>query len=404
MSTHLDGHWTTNWERQYAQRTQRMTSSIIRDLLKLTQQPDVISFGGGLPAPEMFPVREFKEACIYVLENMGAQALQYGPTDGYPPLKQFLVEKMQKYGVPAEEENVLLTNGSQQALDLIGKVFIDPGDVIITEAPTYLGALQAWNLFGPRYVTVPSDDEGMRVDQLDEILRREKVKFIYVLPNFHNPAGVTLSEERRQLLVEVASHHGVPILEDDPYGELRFEGKDLTPIIVLHKENVIYLSTFSKTLAPGIRLGWITAPGRVINRLIMAKQAADLHTSSFVQMVANDICQRGILRRHVTLIRKTYRERRDIMLQAMEEHFPPGVEWTRPQGGMFLWVRLPEHVDAAELLKVALQEKVAFVPGTVFFPNGGGHNTMRLNYSNASPAMIQEGIQRLGRALMREFG
>ncbi len=404
MPSNLDGQWTTNWERQYAERTRHMTSSIIRDLLKLTQQPDVISFGGGLPAPEMFPVREFKEACNYVLEHDGAEALQYGPTDGYPPLKGFLVEKMQKYGVPAEEENILITNGSQQALDLIAKVFIDPDDVIVTEAPTYLGALQAWNIFGPRYVTVPSDDAGMQVDHLEDVLRQQRVKFIYVLPNFHNPAGVTLSEERRYQLVEVAGRYGVPILEDDPYGELRFEGKDLTPITVLHKENVIYLSTFSKTLAPGIRLGWISAPGRVIHRLIMAKQAADLHTSSFVQMVANDICQRGILRRHVNNIRKTYRERRDVMLAAMQAYFPTDVTWTRPEGGMFLWVRLPEHVDAAELLKIALQEKVAFVPGAVFFPNGGGHNTMRLNYSNAAPAMIQEGIMRLGRALAHHFG
>lgn len=403
MESNLNGKWTTNWERQYAQRTRAMTSSIIRDLLKITQRNDIISFAGGLPALELFPVREFKEACIYVLEHQPELALQYGPTDGYPPLKEFLVEKMQKYGVPAEMENVLLTNGSQQALDLIGKVFIDPGDVVVTEAPTYLGALQAWNLYGPRYVTVPSDDDGMQVDKLEDVLRRERVKFIYVLPNFHNPAGVTLSEERRHQLVQVASQYGVPILEDDPYGELRFEGRDLTPIIVLHKENVIYLSTFSKTLAPGIRLGWITAPGRVIQRLVMAKQGADLHTSSFIQMIANDVCQRGILRRHVQIIRRVYRERRDIMLQAMQEHFPDGVTWTRPQGGMFLWVRLPEQVDASKFLEVALQEKVAFVPGAVFFPNGGGHNTMRLNYSNAGPDMIRLGIERLGRALKREM-
>jgi len=405
LKSPMDGQWTTNWELQYAERTKTMTSSIIRDLLKLTQQPDVISFAGGLPAPELFPIREFKEACAYILEHDGARALQYGPTDGYPPLKEFLVEKMQKYGVPAEMENVLITNGSQQALDLIGKVFINRGDVIVTEAPTYLGALQAWNLFGPRYVTVPSDDDGMQVDKLEEILRREKVKFIYVLPNFHNPAGVTLAEERRYRLVEIAGKYGVPIIEDDPYGELRFEGRDLVPIIVLHKENVIYLSTFSKTLAPGIRLGWVTAPGRVIDRLIMAKQAADLHTSTFVQMVANDICQRGILKRHVQLIRKVYKERRDVMLAAMEEFFPEGVTWTRPQGGMFLWVRLPEKVDAAKLLRVALEEKVAYVPGSSFYPNeDGGFNAMRLNFSYCPTETIVEGIRRLGNALKKVLG
>jgi len=403
LKTALDGQWTTNWELHYAERTRAMTSSVIRDLLKFTQEPDVISFAGGMPAPELFPVREFKEACAYILDHDGASALQYGPTDGYPPLKAYLIEKMQKYGVPAEMENVFVTSGSQQALDLIGKVFIDPGDVVVTEEPTYLGAIQAWNPFGPRYVTVPSDDDGMRVDLLEDVLKQERAKFIYVLPNFHNPAGVTLSEERRYQLVAVAGTYGVPIIEDDPYGELRFEGEDIVPIITLHKENVIYLSTFSKTLAPGIRLGWVTAPGQVVDLLLMAKQAADLHTSSFVQMVANDICQRGILNRHVKLIRDVYHQRRDVMLEALEEFFPEGVTWTHPHGGMFLWARLPEGIDTEELLPKALEQKVAFVPGSAFFPNGGVHNTMRLNFSNASPQKIREGIQRLGRAIEQEL-
>jgi 2-aminoadipate transaminase len=401
---HLDGAWTTDWELQYAERTQAMTSSLIRDLLKITQQPEVISFAGGMPAPELFPVREFKEACAYVLDHAGPEALQYGPTDGYPPLKEYLIEKMQKYGVPAEMDNVFVINGSQQALDLIGKVLINRGDTVVTEAPTYLGALQAWGLYGPRYVTVPSDDEGMCVEKLPGILRAQRVKFIYVLPNFQNPSGVTMTAERRDRLVEIASDFGVPIVEDDPYGELRFEGEDLTPIITLHKEDVIYMSTFSKTLAPGIRLGWVTAPSKVIDRLILAKQGADLHTSTFIQMIVNDICQRGILKRHVQDIRRVYRERRDLMLEQMAKSFPEGVTWTCPQGGMFLWVRMPEHVDAMQLMKVALEEKVAFVPGAPFYPNGGGKNTMRLNYSNASPDRIVEGIERLGRALMREFG
>lgn len=404
MVNSMDGNWTTRWEDKFADRTRHMTSSVIRDILKITQQPNVISFAGGLPAPELFPVREFKEACNYILEHDGSRALQYGPTDGYRPLKEFLVEKMRKYGVPAEEENVLLTNGSQQALDLIGKMIINPGDIVITEEPTYVGALQAWNPYEPRYVAIPNDEQGMRVDLLDEALKEHQAKYIYVLPNFHNPAGVTLSLERRHRLIEIAGRHGVPIIEDDPYGELRFEGTDLTPLVVLHKEDVIYLSTFSKTLAPGIRLGWITAPEKVISRLIMAKQATDLHTSTFIQMVAHDICQRGILRSHVSTIRRVYRERRDVMLEAMGQHFPPGVTWTRPEGGMFLWIRLPEHVDAGKLLPIALQKEVAFVPGGVFYPNGGGENTMRLNFSNAQPDMIREGIFRLGRALVEEFG
>lgn len=406
-NSELDGQWTTDWERACSQRTQRMTSSIIRELLKYTQQPDVISFAGGMPAPEAFPIREVREACNYILKEMGPQALQYGPTEGYPPLKEYLAESMQKYGIPAVQGNILLTNGSQQALDLIGKVFIDEGDTIVVGRPTYLGALQAWNVYGPRYITVPLDDNGMQVELLDDILKREKVKFIYILPNFHNPAGVTLSLERRYQLVRIAARYGTFIVEDDPYGQLRYEGEDIIPIISLHKENTIYLSTFSKTLSPGIRLGWIVAPERVIVKFVQAKQGTDLHTSTFVQYIAADICNRGILKRHVKGIRRIYRERRDVMLAAMEKHFPPGVTWTRPQGGLFLWVVLPEHVDTGKLLQVALQEeKVAFVPGVVFYPSAdlGGHNCMRLNFSNASPEMIEEGIKRLGRVLIREFG
>ena len=399
-----DGTVTTKWEEIYARRTEGLKSSAIRDLLKVTQQPDMISFAGGLPAPDVFPIREFKEACNFVLEEMGHQALQYGATEGYQPLKEFLVEKMRRYGVPAEPHNILLTNGSQQALDLVGKLFIDPGDDVLTECPTYLGALQAFNAYQPHYVTVPVDEDGIGVDELERALEVNRVKFLYILPNFQNPSGVTLSFERRLKVVELAAKHGAFIVEDDPYGELRFEGEDITPLVVLHKENVIYLATFSKTLSPGIRLGWIVAPERIIAKLVQLKQGADLHTSTFVQMVAYDICQRGILRSHVKTIRNVYRERRDVMLAAMEKYFPAGVSWTKPQGGLFLWVRLPEHVDAAELLKIALEEKVAFVPGSAFYPDGDGRNTMRLNFSNASPAMIEEGIRRLGRALTREFG
>ncbi len=404
FSSSLDGTVTTAWEELFAKRTEGMKSSVIRELLKYTQQADVISFAGGLPAPEVFPIREFKEAANFIFDEVGAQALQYGPTDGYGPLKDFLADKMRKYGVPAEPANILLTNGSQQALDLIGKLFIDPGDKVLTESPTYLGALQAFNAYQPQYVTVPVDDHGMQTSRLKEVLSAHKVKFIYVMPNFQNPTGVTLSPERRLELVELAAQYGTFIIEDDPYGELRYEGADLTPLVVLHKENVFYLSTFSKTMAPGIRLGWVVAPEKLIARLVQVKQGADLHTSMLVQMLAYDICQRGILKNHVKTIRRVYRERRDAMLAAMEKYFPPGVTWTHPEGGMFLWVRVPEHVDTAEFLRIALEEKVAFVPGFAFYPQDGEHNTMRLNFSNARPEMIEEGIQRLARALRREFG
>lgn len=402
--SNFDGQVTTNWDNAFATRTRKMTSSAIRELLKLTEQPDVISFAGGLPAPEVFPVREFEEASHYVLQNQGPKALQYGATEGYQPLKKYLEEKMRKYGVPAELKNILIVSGSQQALDLVGKIFINPGDYVLTDGPTYLGALQAWTPYEPNFLTVPLDDEGTRTDAVEEILRQKPVKFIYLLPNFHNPAGVTLSLERRQRLVELAARYGTFILEDDPYGELRFEGEDITPLVVMHKENVVYMSTFSKTLSPGIRLGWIVAPERIINKLVQAKQGADLHSSSFVQMVASDICERGILRHHVRHIREVYKERRDVMLEAMQTYFPEGVKWTRPQGGLFLWVTLPEHVDTNELLKKAVEEKVAFVPGTAFYPYEGGKNSMRLNFSYAQPEIIVEGIKRLARVISQEFG
>ncbi len=397
---------TTDWDAKLAARAVKMTSSVIRELLKLTEKPDIISFAGGLPAAELFPIREFREACEYVLTTNGGKALQYGATEGYTPLREYLSEKMQKYGVPAEVENIIITNGSQQALDLIGRIFLDKGDVVITERPTYLGALQAWRAYEPQFATVPLDDDGMCVDQLEPVLKAHqgKVKFIYVLPNFHNPAGTTLPLERRIELVRLAAKYGVPIIEDDPYGELRFEGEDITPIETLHKENVLYLSTFSKTLAPGIRIGWVTAPSKIISKLVQAKQGADLHTGVFVQMVAHDICSRGLLRSHVKKVREAYYERRNAMLHAMEEHFPSGVTWTRPQGGLFLWVRLPEQINTTEFLKTALEEKVAYVPGAAFYPDEGGHNTMRLNFSYCRPEIIREGIQRLARAIMREFG
>lgn len=405
IQSEFDGQYTTAWEEALAGRTARMKSSVIRELLKFTMLPDVISFAGGLPAPDIFPVRDFQDACEWILSHDAEQALQYGPTEGLPELKDWIVNAMRRYELPAGRRNVLFTNGSQQALDLLGRVFIDEGDKIITGRPTYLGAIQAWNVYGPEYITIPLDDDGMRMDELEKALADNPgVKFIYVLPNFHNPAGTTLPLERRYRLVELAAQHGVFIIEDDPYGELRFEGEDITPICALHKENTIYLSTFSKTLAPSLRLGWIVAPEAVINRLVQAKQGADLHTSTLVQYLAYDVCQRGLIRAHVRKVREVYRLRRDVMLKAMEEHFPAGVTWTRPQGGLFLWVQMPECLDADKLLKVAVEEKVAFVPGRAFYPDGvDGHCCMRLNFSFCQPEVIQEGIARLGRAIKRQM-
>ncbi len=393
------------WESRLAARTQRMQSSVIRELLKLTVRPEIISFAGGLPAPEFFPVREFQEACRYVLEVSGPAALQYSPTEGYVPLKEYLGEAMSKYGIQVETDNILMVHGSQQGLDLIGKLFVDTDACVLTSRPTYLGGLQAWNAYEAQYCTVPMDEDGMIVEEIPGLLRPgDKPRFVYVLPNFHNPAGTTLSLERRQRLAEIAREHDLIIVEDDPYGELRFEGDDITPLWRLAPERTLYLSTFSKTLAPGIRLAWIVAPKSIIGRLVQAKQGADLHTGTFLQMVANDICQRGILRQHVRRLRAAYRARRDAMVEAMEEHFPEGAAWTVPQGGLFLWVRTPEPIHTREFLLKAVESKVAFVPGFAFYPGEvGGEHSMRLNFSYSCEEVINEGIARLGRSMKEEL-
>lgn len=398
----------TLWDDRFALRTKSMKGSAIRELLKITQMPDVISFAGGMPAPEIFPVQEFKEACIRVLENHGPEALQYGTTDGYLPLRELIAGRTNKTGIHVTAENIMITNGSQQALDLIGKIFINPGDRILVESPTYLGALQAWSTYDAQYVTVPSDDDGIQVDQL-ELALRSGPKFMYILPNFQNPTGVTIPLERRKKLVELADRYGVPIIEDDPYGQLRFEGEHLPSLVELddqlhgNKEcyhgNVIYLSTFSKILAPGIRLAWVIASPEIIQKLVMAKQGADLHTSTFNQIVAYEASQHEFLDQHIKKIISVYRDRRDIMLEELEKHMPEGVSWTKPKGGLFLWIKLPEICDSQELFVKAVEKKVAFVPGHSFFPNGGGHNTMRLNFSNAQPEMLRIGIRRLAEAI-----
>lgn len=405
---------STAWTSRYALRTKGIKSSAIRELLKITQRPEVISFAGGLPAPDVFPIERFREACCRVLEQNATLALQYGTTEGYEPLREMIARHTSRYGIKAKTENVLITAGSQQALDLIGKLLINPGDRILVEAPTYLGALQAFNVYGAEYVSVPSDDDGLRTDVLEKPLRSGP-KFMYVLPNFQNPGGTTLSESRRHELVHLADKFGIPVIEDDPYGQLRFEGRHLPPLVVLDRKNlrrdngysignVIYLSTFSKTLAPGLRLGWIIAPPDVIAKLVQLKQGADLHTSTFVQIVAYEVARDNFLDEHVKLIRRVYGERRDVMLTALKEFFPPEVTWTHPKGGLFLWVTLPEGMDSQRLFETALHENVAFVPGDCFYANGDeGRRHLRLNFSNAQPEQIREGVRRLSLALKRQL-
>ena len=405
----------TLWTQRFAQRTQRITTSMIRELLKLTEKPDVISFAGGLPAPEVFPVEEIRAATERVLRDHATTALQYTTTEGYRPLRELLVRHMGRYGVEVRPENVLVTSGSQQALDLIGKLLINPGDRVLTEAPTYLGALQAFNAYQADYLPVPIDDDGMDVDALDEQMRAGP-KFVYALPNFQNPAGVSLSMDRRRRLVERAAHYGIPIVEDDPYGQLRYEGEHLPSLVKLDAEthgcangeraftgNVLYLSTLSKTLAPGLRVAWVVAPEVVITKLVQIKQGADLHSSTFCQYVAYEVAKGGFLDMHVRRIRTVYGERRDAMLRALDRHAPPGVRWARPGGGLFLWATLPEGFDTLRLLDEAIAEKVAFVPGSAFYPCGGGERTMRLNFSYAAPDVIEEGIKRLSKVIARKM-
>jgi 2-aminoadipate transaminase len=380
--------------------------------LKLTLDPEIISFAGGLPASDLFPIERFKEACRKVLEQNAALALQYGETEGYRPLREMIARHISRYGIKAQTENILITTGSQQALDLIGKLLINPGDKVLVEAPTYLGALQAFNLYGSEYVSVPCDENGLRSDLLEASLRSGP-KFMYVLPNFQNPSGATLPEERRRTLVMLANKYGIPIVEDDPYGQLRYEGEHLPPLVVLDRENVprdsgytlgnvIYLSTFSKTLAPGLRLGWVVAPPEVIAKLVQLKQGSDLHTSTFSQIVAYEVARDNFLDEHVKRLRAVYRERRDVMLESLGQNFPSEVIWTRPKGGLFLWVTLPKSMDANKFFSEALKRKVAFVPGDSFFAPDGqqqeGSRHLRMNFSYAQPEEIREGIRRLGAA------
>jgi len=404
----------TQWDHRYAMRTQRMAGSAIRELLKFTERKDIISFAGGLPGPDVFPIERISEACETVLRTNGPLALQYGTTEGYLPLREMIAEHTERYAMKVDPDNIMITSGSQQALDLLGKVFINRGDRILVESPTYLGALQAWNAYGAEYIPVPSDDHGMITDALENALRTGP-KFIYLLPNFQNPTGATLPLDRRLKIIEMADRYGVPIVEDDPYGQLRFEGDHIPPVVHLDNQfrastngstysgNVIYLSTFSKTLAPGLRLAWIIAPCEVIRKLVTAKQGTDLHTATFNQFVAYEVARDGFIDQHVKLIRKVYKERRDIMMDSLTEMMPEGVHWTHPEGGLFLWATLPEKINTVDLLKVALEDKVAFVPGGSFHPDGRGQNTMRLNFSFSKPPELTEGMARLAKAIKREI-
>ncbi len=404
---------STDWNARCARRMEWMTTSIIREILEVAQSPDVISMAGGWPEADLFPVEQLDEVCHHVLTHTPRESLQYGLTGGFPPLRQALAEYMTQLGVPAKMENVVITSGSQQALDLMGRIFLEEGDTVLVENPTFLGALQSFKAYGVKFAGVPVGEDGLDVDELEELLDTTHPKFMYLIPNFQNPSGVTTSLERRVKVVGVADRMGVPILEDDPYGVLRFEGEHVPSLIALDsarfpenaqaggyvKGNVVYLSTFSKTLAPGLRVAWAVCPPEIGQRFVMAKQGADLHTNSLAQTIAYEFIRRGWLPGQIRRIRETYRQRRDAMCEAIAAHFPEQVRYTRPQGGLFLWVTLPDEIDAVDLLEDAAKLNVAFVPGSPFFVDGSGTNTLRLCFASVPPQVIREGIRRLGAAI-----
>ncbi|MGA2350950.1 MAG: PLP-dependent aminotransferase family protein [Terracidiphilus sp.] len=381
---------------RFARRMSAVRPSTIREILKVTEQADIISFAGGLPAPELFPVAEVSAACERVLREGGPGALQYGPSEGFAPLRETFAAESRKRGIDCSAEDILITTGSQQPLDLAGKIFLDAGDCVLTESPTYMAALQAFQSYEVRFAAVPTDHEGLIPEALPELIERERPKFLYTIPNFQNPTGVTLTAERRCTLYSIAARYGLIVVEDDPYGALRYAGTSISPIKSLDTEGiVIYHSTISKTIAPGLRIGWVVATQEIRRKLTIAKQAADLHTSSLDQRIVHRYLTDCNSDAHVERIRQSYGERFSIMNAALRENMPPEFTWTHPEGGMFLWVTCPEGMDTGALMIEALKRKVLFVPGRDFFPDASGQRFMRLNFSNASPEQIRKGIGRL---------
>jgi 2-aminoadipate transaminase len=391
--------------KNYSITSRRMKASAIRELLKLTERKEIISFAGGLPSPDSFPLEEIREISQKVLRERGAAALQYGTTEGVSVLREELVKLMAKDGIEVTPENILVTTSSQQGLDLVGRIFIDPTDPILVELPSYLGGLQAFSVYGANFIGVRCDEQGMIMADLASRLKalrysEEHYKFIYTVPDFQNPSGITWTEERRRQLIELANKFHVLVVDDSPYRELRFEGRTPPSLHALdHQNTVVTLRTFSKIFAPGFRLGWVVAHKNIVSKLVVAKQPVDLCSSPFAQYIAAEFLKQGLLEPHIEKIRKMYRTRRDAMLQSLERHMPPEVRWTRPEGGLFLWVTCPESIETDEMFHDAVKENVAYVIGSAFHCDGSGRNTMRLNFSYPTVEMIEEGIARLAKVI-----
>ncbi len=398
-----------DFEQIFSERASKMERSEIREILKLIQQGDVISFAGGLPNPEAFPIEATRKIINENLDEMGEKVLQYGSTEGVNPLRKELAKLMRDRGMDVDHENILITHGSQQALDLLSKVLLNPGDKILVGSPTYLGATGAFKAFEGQMETVEVREHGMDMDLLDRKLRQMKVKgelpkFIYVVLTFQNPSGATMTAEKRERLLDIASKYDVLIVEDSPYSHLRYEGEKMPHLMSMDtEERVVRLETFSKILAPGFRIAWMTGPEELIEKMVIAKQATDLCTNPFGQYVAYKYLSEGIMDEHLENIKELYNKKRLTMLDAMEEHFPDEVKWNRPEGGMFIWAELPKHVDTREMFEKAVDEKVAYVVGDAFYVDDGGNNTMRLNYTHSSEEEIKRGIKALSKVIKEEI-
>ena len=384
-----------------------LKASEIREILKLTTQPEIISFAGGLPAPEFFPIEELKKVDAEILEKEGMQAVQYGTTEGYLPLREKIAEHMKTaFGVDCSAEELMITSGSQQGLSLLSQIFLDPDDVVLVESPTYLGAINAFTLQHPRFIEVPTDEQGIIPEALEKILQEhgKAVRLMYVIPEFQNPTGITWTEERRKAFMKVVGAYEFPIIEDDPYGELRYDGEKMKALKSLDtKGQLIFLGSFSKIFMPGLRLAWMAASPEILDKAVKLKQAVDLQSSSFAQRQAYYYMKRYDINEHVRNLVQVYGKRRTLMCETMKQYFPQGVTFTYPEGGLFTWVTLPEGMDATALMPKVLAEKVAYVPGGPFYPHGGHRNHFRLNYSNMPEDRIVEGVKRLAAVLTEEM-
>jgi 2-aminoadipate transaminase len=396
--------------RHFSERAKGLRASEVRELLKLLEVPDMISFAGGFPNPETFPADIIREIADDILRKDGAKTLQYGITEGCPQLRESVAGRMKKKGMDISKDNVLIVSGSQQVIDLVGKVFIDPEDTIVISAPTYLTALTGWAVYQADFESIPIDHDNMRMDIFEERMKKLSRRanppgIVYALPNFQNPAGVTMPEKNRKRLVDLASEYDFLILEDDPYGELRYRGEHIPPIKSFDDEDrVIYMSTFSKILSPGLRVGWVVAHEDILRKLVIAKQSADVCTNVLGQKIAHGYIERGYIDPQIEKIKKSYSKKMDLMLSGMDEFMPEGIKWTKPDGGMFLWVDLPDWMDSSELLKKALKKRVAFVTGKAFFADPkDGTTSMRLNFTHPSDQLITEGLRRLGSVMNQEM-